>query len=71
MDERDLRVTRRLDKVDTGMNTIINQLVPVNAVLLFKVGVKAALDVVDDGFPADGGVSYGFFVGVLNCALYV
>jgi hypothetical protein len=41
-----------LDKVDTRVDTVIDQLVPVHSVLLLQVGVKAGLNVIDNGFPA-------------------
>lgn len=51
------RVPGRLDKVDTRVDTVIDQLVPVHSVLLLEVGVESGLNVVDDGFPA-GSVSF-------------
>lgn len=41
-----------LDKVDTGVNTIVDQLQPVDPVLLLEIRVKAGLNVVNDRLPA-------------------
>lgn len=45
-------MTGRLDKVDTCVNPVIDQLCPVDPVLLFEVSIEPSLDVVDDRFPA-------------------
>jgi hypothetical protein len=50
--EGDLRMTGRLDKVDTCVNPVVDQLCPVDPVLLFEVSIEPSLDVVDDRFPA-------------------
>lgn len=51
-DEDSLRVTRRLDEVDASVNSVVDELEPVDPVLLLEVGIKAGIDVVDDGLPA-------------------
>jgi hypothetical protein len=45
-------VTGRLDKVDTCVNPVVDQLCPVDPVLLFEISIEPSLDVVDDRFPA-------------------
>ena len=45
-------MTGRLDEVQAGVNTVVDDLLTVDAVFLFEVGVKPGLDVLDDGFPA-------------------
>ena len=47
------RVTGRLDEVQTGVNTVVNDFLPVDAVLLFEVRVEAGLDVLHDRLPAE------------------
>jgi hypothetical protein len=47
-----LRMTGRLDKVDTSVYTVIDQFEPVDSVLLLEVCVKSSIDVVDNGLPA-------------------
>jgi hypothetical protein len=47
-----LRVTSRLDEIDTSVNTVINQFQPVDPVLLLEVGVESSINVVDNGLPA-------------------
>ena len=46
------RVTGRLDEVQTGVNTVVNDFLPVDAVLLLEVRVKPGLNVLDNRFPA-------------------
>ena len=46
------RVTRRLDEVQTGMDTIVHEFLPVDAVFLFKIRVETGFNVLDDWFPA-------------------
>ena len=46
------RVTRRLDEVQTGVNTIVHEFLPVDAVFLFEIRVKTGFNVLDDRFPA-------------------
>ena len=45
-------MTGRLDKVDTSVNTVIDQFEPVDSVLLLEVGIESCIDIVDNGFPA-------------------
>lgn len=47
-----LPVTGRLNKVDAGVDTVVLELVAVDAVLLLEVVVETRLDVVNDGLPA-------------------
>jgi hypothetical protein len=49
---RGVRVTGRLDEVDTSVNSIVVELESVHAVLLLEVGVVSSFDVVNDGFPS-------------------
>jgi hypothetical protein len=48
----DLRMTGGLDKVDTSVNTVVDQLFPVQTVFLLQICIKTSLNIVDDGFPA-------------------
>jgi hypothetical protein len=43
-----------LDEVDAGVYAVIDQLQPVDPILLLQVGVEAGLDIVDDWLPANG-----------------
>ena len=45
------RVTCRLDKVDTCVNSVINNVHPVDFVLSIKVGIKSLLNVFNDRSP--------------------
>jgi hypothetical protein len=45
------RVAGGLDKEDTCMNTVVNNIHAVNLVLSIQVGVESLLDVVDDRAP--------------------
>ena len=47
------RVTGRLDEVETGVNTVVNNFLPVDTVLLLEVRVETRLNVLHDGLPAD------------------
>jgi hypothetical protein len=49
---RSSRVSSRLDKVDARVHAVVDQLGPVDAVLLLEVRVEPGLDVVDNGLPA-------------------
>lgn len=40
-----------LDEVEARVHTVVDHLASVYPVLLFKVGIEAGLDVVDDRFP--------------------
>jgi len=46
------RMTSRLDEVQAGMNAIIHDLLPVDAVFLFQVRVETGFNVLDNRFPA-------------------
>ena len=45
-------MTGRLDKVDTSVNTVINQLEPVDPIFLLEVSVESSIDIVHNWFPA-------------------
>lgn len=45
-------MTCRLDEVEAGVDTVVNNFLPVDAVLLFEVRVEAGLDVLHDRLPA-------------------
>lgn len=47
-----LRVTGGLDKVDTGVNTVIDEFEPVDSVFLLEIRVESGINVVNDWFPA-------------------
>jgi hypothetical protein len=47
-----LRVTSRLNKVDTSVNTVVDQFEPVDPVFLLEVRVKSGVNVVHNWFPA-------------------
>lgn len=49
--ERLQRVTRRLNKVNASVNSVVNNIHPVDLVFGIKVGVKTLLDVLDDRPP--------------------
>jgi len=51
-DQDSLRMTGRLDKVDTSVNTVINQLEPVDPIFLLEVSVESSIDIVHNWFPA-------------------
>ena len=46
------RVTGRLDEVQTGVNAVVNDFLPVDAVLLLEIRVETRLNVLHDGLPA-------------------
>jgi hypothetical protein len=46
------RVTSGLDKVEAGVDTIVDNFLTVDAVLLLEVGIEPRLDVLEDGLPA-------------------
>ena len=50
----DARVTSRLDKVEAGVDTVVNDLLAVDATLLLEVRIESRLDIVEDGLPAAG-----------------
>lgn len=41
-----------LDEVEAGVNAVVDDLGPVDTVLLLEVAIEAGLDVLYDGFPA-------------------
>ena len=43
---------RGLDKVEAGVDAIVYELCPVDAVLLLEIGVEASLNVLQDWVPA-------------------
>jgi hypothetical protein len=45
-------MTSRLNEVDASMNTIVDQLGPVDAILLLQIRIETRLNVVYDGLPA-------------------
>ena len=51
----DVRVTSRLDKVEAGVDTVVNDLLAVDATLLLEVRIESRLNIVEDGLPAAGG----------------
>jgi hypothetical protein len=51
-------VAGRLDKIDAGVNAVVDHLGSIDAVLLLKVGVEAGLDVVDYRLPAVARISW-------------
>jgi hypothetical protein len=50
--EGGLRVACRLNEVETGMDTIVNNLQAVDTVLLLEVGVETRFNVIENGLPA-------------------
>ena len=48
----DSRVTSGLDEVEACVNTVVDNLGPVDTVLLLEIAVEAGIDVLDDGNPA-------------------
>jgi hypothetical protein len=46
------RVTSRLDEVQTRMDTIIHEFLPVDTVFLFEIRVETGFNVLNDRFPA-------------------
>jgi hypothetical protein len=49
------RVSGGLDKVDTRMDAIIDDICAVGFIFCFEVGIEAAFDAFQDGFPAGRG----------------
>ena len=45
-------MTSRLNKVYASVKTVIDQLFPVDSVLLLEVGIESCIDIVDNRFPA-------------------
>ena len=52
VNERHLRVPSWLDEVQTSMDAIIRDFLPVDAVFLLQIRVKPGFNVLDNGFPA-------------------
>jgi len=48
----DARVTSRLDKVEASVDTVVDDLLTIDATLLLEVRIESRLDVVEDGLPA-------------------
>lgn len=48
-------MTSRLDEIETGVDAIVNNLLPVDAVLLLEVRVETSLNVLHDRLPATPG----------------
>lgn len=46
------RVSSRLQEVNASMDTVVDNLLTVNSVLLFEIRVEAGFNVLQDGFPA-------------------
>ena len=51
---RDSRVTCGLNEVQAGVDAVVNDLLPVDPVLLLEIGVETRLNVLHDGLPAVG-----------------
>ena len=51
-ERRDERVTGGFDKVETGVDSVVDDLGSVDSVLLFEVGVESCFDVVEDWLPS-------------------
>lgn len=51
VNERHLRVSSWLDEVQTSMDAVIHNLLPVDAVFLLQIRIKPGFNVLDDGFP--------------------
>jgi hypothetical protein len=47
-----LRVTSRLNEVETCVHAVVNDLNSIDTVFLLEIRIEARLDVLDDGFPA-------------------
>ena len=45
-------MTSRLNKVETGMDAVIHNFLPIHPVLLLKVRVETCLNVLDNRLPA-------------------
>lgn len=52
MNVGDLRVTCGLNEVKTRMDAVVDSFLTVDAVFLFKIGVKTSFNVVQNWFPA-------------------
>ena len=49
----DVRMTSGLNEVEAGVDTVVHNFLPVDAVLLLQVGVKTGLDVIQDRPPTE------------------
>jgi hypothetical protein len=49
---RSLRMARRLDEVDAGVNTVINHFLTVDTVFLLEIRVEASLNIFNNWLPA-------------------
>ncbi len=47
-----IRVARGLDEVEASVNTVVNNFLPVDAVLLFQVRVETGFNVLNNRLPA-------------------
>lgn len=45
------RVTGRLDEIQTSMNSVVYDFLPIDAVLLFQIRVEPRLNVIHDRLP--------------------
>ena len=45
-------MTSGLDEVETSVNAVVDDLLPVDTILLVKVRIEPRLDVIDNGLPA-------------------
>lgn len=48
----DIRVARGLDEVEASVNTVVNNFLPVDAVLLLQVRVETRFNILDNRLPA-------------------
>jgi hypothetical protein len=60
------RVAGGLNKVDTRMNPIINDIFPVGFILGFKIGIESRLDALENGLPTGDSLA-GDHCGTLTC----
>ena len=42
----------RLDEIEAGVDAVVNDLLPVDTILLLKVRIETRLDILHNGFPA-------------------
>lgn len=47
-----VRVTSGLDKVEAGVDAVVDHLLAIDAALLLEVGIESGLDILEDGPPA-------------------
>lgn len=48
----DIRVARGLDEVEASVNTVVNNFLPVDAVLLLQVRVETRFNILNNRLPA-------------------